>query len=266
MRRAILTVGLLAGATAALAEEPASQPQPESARFAPAPPVELPPLDRRRARELYDAKCRTCHGSGGRGDGPAARWLDPPPRDFTRRAYKFRSTRTGKPPAPADLFATISAGLPGTAMPAWGGLTEADRWQLVLLVSDFAAWPARGEPEVLVVPEPTAATRAAVARGRAVYRRMECAKCHGDAGRGDGPAAGDQRDDRGRRILPFDLTRGASYRAGCGPEDVFTTLMTGVDGTPMPSYVDALPPADAWDLIHFLRSWFVDSPSCPPRR
>ena len=30
--------------------------------------------------------------------------------------------------------------------------------------------------------------------------------------------------------------------------------MTGVDGTPMPSFADNLTPADAWDLVHYLRT------------
>ena len=30
--------------------------------------------------------------------------------------------------------------------------------------------------------------------------------------------------------------------------------MTGVDGTPMPSFADVIQPNDAWDLVHFLRT------------
>ena len=29
--------------------------------------------------------------------------------------------------------------------------------------------------------------------------------------------------------------------------------MSGLDGTPMPAYDDIVAPADAWDLVHFLR-------------
>ena len=38
--------------------------------------------------------------------------------------------------------------------------------------------------------------------------------------------------------------------------------MTGVDGTPMPSFADNIQPNDAWDLVHFLRTLQVhlDSP------
>jgi mono/diheme cytochrome c family protein len=30
--------------------------------------------------------------------------------------------------------------------------------------------------------------------------------------------------------------------------------MTGVDGTPMPSFADVVKPEEAWDLVHYLRT------------
>ena len=35
--------------------------------------------------------------------------------------------------------------------------------------------------------------------------------------------------------------------------------MTGVDGTPMPSFADVIQPNDAWDLVHFLRTLQVNA-------
>jgi mono/diheme cytochrome c family protein len=40
------------------------------------------------ARELFDEQCSTCHGSGGRGDGPAARALATRPRDYTDASWQ----------------------------------------------------------------------------------------------------------------------------------------------------------------------------------
>jgi len=45
------------------------------------------PVNLDRGRELYKVNCTPCHGETGRGDGPAAGVLKPPPRDHTDRAY-----------------------------------------------------------------------------------------------------------------------------------------------------------------------------------
>jgi mono/diheme cytochrome c family protein len=35
------------------------------------------------AKQLYEKNCQSCHGASGKGDGPAAKVLKPPPQDFT---------------------------------------------------------------------------------------------------------------------------------------------------------------------------------------
>src|SRR3989338_10826611 len=43
-------------------------------------------------KAIYDKKCWWCHGENGAGDGPAAEFLNPPPRHFTAGWFKFKST------------------------------------------------------------------------------------------------------------------------------------------------------------------------------
>jgi cytochrome c oxidase cbb3-type subunit 2 len=219
-----------------------------------------PAADLARGRSLYATKCATCHGPDGRGDGAAARHLDPPPRDLTRGVYKLRSTPSGALPTDDDLYRTITRGVPGTSMPPWSGLASDDRWQLVYHLKSLSprfARKGRVRPPV-VVPAAPPSTPALVARGAAVYDAMECGKCHGPDGRGDGPAAHTLEDDRGRRIHPFDMTRRSKQKAGRAPEDLYRVIHTGLDGTPMPSYAASLGEDDTWALVHFVRSLSVD--------
>lgn len=39
-------------------------------------------------RKMYEQRCATCHGEQGNGKGPAGASLQPPPRDFTDRAWQ----------------------------------------------------------------------------------------------------------------------------------------------------------------------------------
>ena len=93
-----------------------------------------------RGKALYVRQCAACHGVEGRGDGQAAYLLFPKPRDL--RAAHFRLVSTWERlPTDDDLFRTISRGIPGSAMPSWGHLPEADRWALVRYVKSLAERP-----------------------------------------------------------------------------------------------------------------------------
>lgn len=39
--------------------------------------------DAEAGKKVFETYCVTCHGTGGKGDGPAGKALNPPPRDFT---------------------------------------------------------------------------------------------------------------------------------------------------------------------------------------
>ena len=208
---------------------------------------------------LFARRCADCRGADGRGDGPVARYASPRPRDLTRGVYAFRSTPSGTLPTDWDIYRTLRRGLPGTAMPAWSGLDERSLWALVHFVKSLSDRFEREPPGLpITIPAAPPVTADRIARGRHVYQRMQCGQCHGGDGRGRGPQARTLVDDLGRRVFPFDFTRGWKMKGGSSPEDVYRTFHTGLDGTPMPSYHDVIGEDDSWDLVHYTRSLFVE--------
>jgi len=207
-----------------------------------------------RGREVYGRRCVGCHGPQGDGNGPVAAFLDPRPRDFTEAAFKFRTTPSGSLPTDGDLLRTITLGVRFTAMPAWHELRAADRWAVLQFIKTFApaTWAETPDPPI-AVPDPPPATPELVARGEAAYRAAKCGECHGEAGRGDGPSAGQLRTDAGFPIRPTDLTRG-QLKGGSHVRDVYRALSTGLNGTPMPSFADALSEDARWALAYYVLS------------
>jgi len=199
------------------------------------------------ARRLYDRYCLACHGAFGNGEGPAAPWLWPPPRDFTTGAFKWRSTASGQPPTRADVRAAIRNGTPGTSMHAFDdALTEDQIDALAQVVVDFAGGRFAPPEAAMSLDAPDDADPA---RGAQVYGELGCAGCHGAEGRGDGPAAPALRDARGRPAPPYDLTARPLRRPGAdGIDDIYRSLVTGIAGTGMPSFAGAAPAADLWAL------------------
>jgi cytochrome c oxidase cbb3-type subunit 2 len=209
------------------------------------------------AEALFGQHCATCHGTAGDGRGPSSGFLDFMPRDFTGGEFEFRLTPSGIPATEDDIFRTITVGVLGTPMPPWKGrLTEEERRLLARYVMTFSDrfW----EPDVeaaapLEFPPQPPADAASVTRGRELFKLMQCAQCHGDRGRGDGPAAATTKDDWGNPIRPYDLTLGY-FQGGRGPRVVYRAFSTGLSGSPMPSYGDVLPPEQRWDLVHYVLS------------
>ena len=209
------------------------------ARAAPLPiPLSLFPVqDTTRGKAVYQKWCAGCHGETGAGDGPAAATMLPRPRNFTGAVYKIRSTASGQLPTDADLERAVAEGLPGTAMPPWQGrLSDAERRDVVAYLKTFSAFFADTSQHVAPLAfsrEPGGAgSAAALTEGRLFYDSIGCRKCHGDAGRGDGPSAPTLKDDAGFPIYAADLHQNWRFRGGGSAADIYRRLRTGLDGTP----------------------------------
>jgi len=193
-----------------------------------------------RGQKVYNRACIACHARSGDGNGPAAKYLNPLPRDFTAGTFKFRSTPSGDLPTDQDLYDTITNGIPRTMMPAWEGLlTEKERHDVVAYVKTFSdkfRQNRTGTP-IKITPDP-GMTPETLVEGKSIYMIMECWACHGTTGKGDGKSAKTLKDDWGHKIKPFNFTLG-NYKGGEDPKNVYKTFNTGLNGTPMPSYAEA---------------------------
>src|SRR5574342_67032 len=89
-------------------------------------------------KNTYKKYCSPCHGEEGKGDGPLARSMLPKPRDFTRGAYKFRTTPSGSLPTDEDIYRTISYGVPNSTMIPWDILTEQQRASVIPVLKSFS--------------------------------------------------------------------------------------------------------------------------------
>ncbi len=216
--------------------------------------------------EVYARRCVGCHGVEGDGNGPAATFhYIVRPRDFTFGAYKFRDTPSGSLPTDGDLLRVINRGVRGTGMPSWHMLTQTDRLAVMQYIKyelavdrsdpDFPwAFFVEEEPAPPIwIGTPPEPSQALIEQGSEVWQFAECWECHGDEGRGDGPRADELDDDFGFPILPADLTKG-NFKSGPGVEDIFRSITTGLDGTPMPSHEDALDAQERWAVAYFVLS------------
>ena len=121
---------------------PASQcPQPRFTGKAPDAiyrlrnPLDHNPSAAAAGRKIYEKQaapaCQLCHGVKGDGQGPLAKQFDPPPRNFA-----CAETVNGIPDG--QLFWIVQNGSPGTAMPSFGALHEAEIWQVVAYLRELA--------------------------------------------------------------------------------------------------------------------------------
>ena len=129
MRSSHRYTGLIAGAFLALAacgSQKAAEPERAS------------------GRQLYELHgCALCHGPQGRGDGPVAPTLDPPPRDLgDPSAYRIG-------PSASEIASTLETGIlvfRGSGMPSYAHIPAEDRLELARYIVSLQESSAEKEP------------------------------------------------------------------------------------------------------------------------
>ncbi|EDY19943.1 cytochrome c class I [Chthoniobacter flavus Ellin428] len=207
---------------------------------------------------VYENNCIVCHGTMGDGRGEMAASLGIKPRSFKTGTFKYRSTPWGKLPTTEDLTHTVRGGITGTAMGMFTSLNDEQLRAVVEYVKFFSRKWRKAEnyaPPIELPKQPAwmaddIVRTSHAAKGKETFEAV-CAACHGPKGDGKGLAAMGLKDEWGELAVPADL-RQPHLRSGDEPDDIFRVLMTGLNGTPMVSFAEALTEEQKWDLVAYV--------------
>ncbi len=239
-------------------------------------PANQPPKpseeDLKAGEKIYFRKCVWCHGEKGDGAGFSSNRLFPRPRNFNPGTFKIRQTASGELPIEQDLLDTVKNGLPGSAMPPWDGiLTETEQKQVERFVRTKLVIDRKfDDPDetftVIDYGKQVSSSKESIEKGREVFmKKGKCVECHGVDARGDGNLT--QKDEFGDPIRPANLHKCWNLRGNrrdpYNPRNIFREVSTGLNGTPMPSFVDVLTPEDRWNVANFVISLCPKQPIDP---
>ncbi|MGE0885910.1 MAG: c-type cytochrome [Blastocatellales bacterium] len=193
---------------------------------------------------IFSTLCSRCHGDLGNGKGMIAVYLDPYPRDLTKAGFMNSKTED-------RLINSIKNGVRGTSMPAWGQLLNDEQIRGVLdhIQKNYVKDPRRQlKPRQVPETNPVTADAASLQRGEQIYLQR-CTGCHGKKGDGKGPNSID--------ILPRPRNlRNADFMNSISDRRLFESILYGVQGTAMPSWIDyGLTQKEVGDVINYLRSF-----------
>lgn len=149
------------------------------------------------------------------------------------------TTTTTTSTTPASPAAATPSGAPAKGSPA----------------ASPAGSPAAGAADLDKLPgaakwkgkkNPVASSPESIAKGKEIFTK-NCATCHGDSGKGDGPA-GVALDPK-----PRDFTAG-DFKYGNDDSNLMRTIMEGVPNTGMAAWDGRMDEKDAWTVIHYVKS------------
>ncbi len=226
----------------------------------------------------YLEYCIQCHGVDGKGNGPSAAGLLPPPRNLTQGLYKFPWVAYGELPHDEDFARIIRHGLKGSAMLPWD-ISDERLDAVIQYIKTFA-------PQVWEVKDATLGTKLdlpadpfgdtyrhqAIEKGKKVYHiTAACTQCHrGYATKEEisewnkelkGTAEVDenfynlktQDGEYNYKVLPPDFTY-HELRSITDVPTIVQRLMYGVTGSGMPGWKDVVTDEELWALAYYVDS------------
>ncbi len=205
-----------------------------------------------RGKVLFMNRCSECHGLAGDGGGTDGQYLFTLPADFIHNWGGRQVDDAFR----AELFAKITFGIKGTAMPSWGEvLSIEDRWSLVKFVEQafIKGVPLGPGADNAMVPADLATLSperwASVSgnavspeRGKDIYAD-NCAVCHGATGAGNGLGT-----------LGSPSAAPPPFGAGTNLASIFGRVRDGVPGGIMPPFASRLTSADLWNVTAYVQT------------
>jgi mono/diheme cytochrome c family protein len=228
----------------------------------------------RLGRAVYGDYCAGCHGEKGDGEGPAARFLEPKPRDFRLGRVKFASVEGGSSPRDEDYLRILDSGLMGTAMPRFNLLPLEQKRAVVTYLKTFYPEAHEDPPgaPVSAGQDPWTQDRpGGIAAGKVAYYTVAtCWSCH--------PAYESEADilkifseaaleppslrPNIREPETKESNWGAPIKApdfladriktGFDVESIARVIASGVGGTAMPTWAGSLEPEQIWGIAYYV--------------
>lgn len=204
-----------------------------------------------RGKQIYLARCSDCHGLAGDGKGPQGQYLAVKPADYRKMVGTPINQKLH-----AMMFAKITFGIKGTAMPSWGEvLSVEDRWDVIKYIQGafVNGMPLQKQNASTAIPADVLTLSAANWKettghdpsadlGKGVYT-AKCAACHGDLGKGDGAGL-----VGGPSAPPHGFTSALSFN------QIFSKVRSGVSGGIMPPFNQDISDEDMWNVTAYVQS------------
>ncbi len=178
---------------------------------------------------IYAEKCAPCHGNSGLGDGPRAAQLPNP-------VTAIGSAEVARQATPSRWYTQVTQGNLEKFMPPFASLSDRERWDVVAYAFSLS------------MPQ------AVVEEGRQLFQE-NCARCHGEEGRGDGP-------DASTLSKPVTDLTDQSRMAQKSMADFFQVISQSAPEE-MHAFADKLSEDERWAVATYLRSLTFTATAAP---
>lgn len=203
-------------------------------------------------KAVFFEYCSGCHGRRADGRGPQSLNLDPRPQNLRNAPFVGYLTDT-------RMFASISGGVRGTAMPAFEMMIAPEkRWQVIHYIRSLTAGDQLAIPNapasVKVAADaknPLADTTAAVAAGQRVWLSY-CQSCHGTKADGKGHLA-ESLAPHPRNLVAVVSWGEKPFIDYLSDGRLYDSITNGVPGTSMEPWILVLTDTERWSVISYLR-------------